>query len=145
MVTAVVTRTRQATPERWAKALDRALHGGVEILTTRDGARFATSTSQLDMLYRVTETTCECAAALAGDPVCCHRAALRDILGTLPVMTVRIDEFIPADAPKCSWCFGKGERWAGSVDDERNPQRFITCPECQGTGANLDAIIRVAA
>ena len=130
---------RTETPERWAKALDRALHGGIEILTTQDGERFATSTSRLDLLYRVSPDSCDCPAGQAGDPVCMHRAALRSILGTLPVMTLRIDELVPADAPRCSWCFGKGERWAGSVEDSR----LITCPECSGTGHNLEAILRI--
>lgn len=59
--TIVPTRlTRTETPERWAKALDRALQGSVEIFTTASGQRFATSTSQLDLLYRVTPETCEC-------------------------------------------------------------------------------------
>src|SRR4051812_16987652 len=101
---------RIETPERWAKALDRALHGGVEILTRPNGERYATSTSQLDMIYAVSPDSCECPAGQAGDPVCCHRAALRSILGTLPVMTLRIDELVPADAPRCRVCGGAGER-----------------------------------
>lgn len=144
MLQTVSRPTREATPDRWARALDRALHSGVEILTTQDGERFATSSSRLDTLYRVSPDSCDCPAAQAGDPICQHRAALRSILGILPVLTLRIDELIPADAPRCTWCFGRGERWAGSVDDERNPQRLITCPECCGTGHNLDVIIRAA-
>lgn len=137
---ATMSRTRQATTERWARALDRALHAGVEILTTQDGERFATSASHLDLLYRVTPETCECAAGQAGDPVCQHRAALRSIIGNLPVVTVRVDELIPAGAPSCKRCFGNGEHWAGSgVDSYR-----ITCPECQGTGRHLDAIVHAA-
>lgn len=144
MQSLVASRSKsQATPERWARALDRALHAGIEIYTTPSGERFASSASHLDLIYPVTETECACQAGLSGDPVCQHRAALRSILGTLPVLTLRIDELVPADAPRCSWCFGKGERWAGSVDDERNPQRFITCPECGGTGHNLDSILRI--
>jgi len=103
------------------------LHGGVEILTTRDGARFATSTRQLDMLYRVTETTCECQAGLAGDPVCCHRAALRDILGTLPVVVVHIDELGLGPCRSCQR--GKVEEWCcGHVSG------FAPCGVCGGSG-----------
>lgn len=141
MQTVVAPRTvRPETPNRWARALTRALYGGVEIFTTASGQRFATSATQHDMLYAVSETTCECRAAQEGDPICMHRAALRSILGTLSVLTLRIDELVPADAPRCTWCFGKGERWAGSAEDPR----LITCPECQGTGHNLGAILRVA-
>ncbi|MCA9878571.1 MAG: hypothetical protein KC442_12340, partial [Thermomicrobiales bacterium] len=79
------------TPERWARALDHALHAGVEILTTPAGERFASSGSHLDLIYRVTETTCECDRARLGDSVCSHRAALRFILDLLPVVVVPVD------------------------------------------------------
>lgn len=141
---ALVAPTRvnhQNTPQRWARALDRALHGGVEIYTTHDGERFATSSSRHDLLYAVTPETCDCQAGLSGDPVCCHRAALRSILGTQPVTIVRVDELVPPDAPRCNVCFGRGERWAGSVDDECNPQRWITCPDCCGTGRDIAAML----
>lgn len=88
-----------ALASAWALALDRALHAGVEIFTTPNGERFATSTSQLDRLYRVTPETCECAAAHAGAAVCPHRAALRAIFGTLPVVVVHVEDLEPdADA-----------------------------------------------
>lgn len=141
MNTVVAPRTvRAETPERWARALTRALYGGIEIYTTASGQRFATSATQHDMLYAVTPDSCECRAAQEGDPICVHRAALRSILGSLPALTLRIDELVPADAPRCTWCFGQGERWAGGAEDPR----LISCPQCCGTGHNLDAIIRAA-
>ena len=77
------------------------------------GERFTTSVSRVDLLYAIVETTCECPAALAGDPIGQHRAALRSILGTWPVVTVRIDEMIPANTPRCATCAGAGEEWVG--------------------------------
>ncbi len=56
-------------PERWARALDHALHAGVETYTTPTGERFASSGSHLDLIFRVTAETCECAAAKSGHPV----------------------------------------------------------------------------
>ncbi|MFT4040960.1 MAG: hypothetical protein QM692_22445, partial [Thermomicrobiales bacterium] len=85
------------TSERWARALDHALHAGVEILTTPAGERFASSGEHLDLIYRVTPDSCDCARALAGDPVCPHRAALRSVLGSLPVVLLHVDD-LPADA-----------------------------------------------
>lgn len=87
------------TPARWARAFDAALEDGVEIYTTLSGERFASSGTHLDLIYRVTATTCECARAQAGDAVCAHRAALRSVLGTLPVVVLHVDELLPDPIP----------------------------------------------
>lgn len=96
------------TPERWAHALDHALHAGVEIYVTPSGERFASTGSHLDVIYQVTEGTCECSAAKAGDPICCHRAALRSVLDTLPVVVVHVDDLgepvAHADTCNCDPC-----------------------------------------
>src|SRR5688572_20554079 len=71
---------RQASPERWAKAIQRALDEGVEvrqILST--GQWIATSGTRAGCAY-VLEVTgevahgCDCLAGLNGDAVCKHRA-----------------------------------------------------------------------
>src|SRR5215216_7973339 len=47
------------------------------------GMWIATSTSSADTACDVTPWSCECQAGQFGDPVCKHRAALRELLGTL--------------------------------------------------------------
>ena len=47
------------------------------------GMWIATSTSSAGTAYDVTPWSCECQAGQFGDPVCKHRAALRELFGTL--------------------------------------------------------------
>lgn len=95
MVTAIAPLSLTKSPERWAAALDHALHVGVEIYITPTGERYASSGGHLDLIYRVTPTTCECDHARLGDVVCCHRAALRFTLGTLPVLVLDDSDVTP--------------------------------------------------
>ena len=82
MVASAPTRQRVAGPERWAKALERAVAAGVEPLQIAgSGEWVCTSASRLNVVYRTDGVACECEAAFAGDPVCCHRAAVRYALG----------------------------------------------------------------
>ncbi|MDQ3225671.1 MAG: hypothetical protein M3Q50_03425, partial [Chloroflexota bacterium] len=78
-------QTRTDSAERWDAALKRALTNGLEVFTVADtGERFVTSASQLDMLHRTDGRVCTCAAGVAGDPVCQHRAVVRFVAGWLP-------------------------------------------------------------
>ncbi len=76
-------RPNQDTPERWQAALQRASTQGVQIRQIQCGAWVATSGTDAEAAYLVTSHGCECAAGVALDPVCKHRAALREMLGTL--------------------------------------------------------------
>ena len=88
MATTMVRTRRQATPERWQAALERAIEQGVEPLQIAGtGEWVCTSASKLNTVYRTDGVACECEAAFAGDPVCLHRAAVRYVLGTLPEPT----------------------------------------------------------
>lgn len=79
------SRRRSETPERWQRALQRAIDNGIEVFQAADsGERFVTSASKLDTLHRTDGYSCSCEAALAGDPVCQHRAVVRFILGWGP-------------------------------------------------------------
>ena len=113
--------------ERWQAALARAIAAGLEVFVI-DGARerVVTSASRLDTVYRTDGRSCTCAAALAGDPVCQHRAAARACLGwlTLPDDAPAVAE--TASGASCFWCSGSG-RQAG-VDG------FERCDRCGGTG-----------
>ena len=76
-------RQNQDTPERWQTTLTRAHAQGVTCRQIQCGAWVATSGTDSDSAYLVTSHGCECAAGVALDPVCKHRAALREMLGTL--------------------------------------------------------------
>jgi len=126
MVQATQTR-RESTPERWAKAIDRALDAGLEIFTTPDGERFVSSASQLDVIYRCDGEHCACQAALAGDPVCQHRAVVRFTLGTIPVVVVHVEELEAVRCPSCTG--GRVEEWCcGHVSG------VAPCGVCGGRG-----------
>ncbi len=119
---------REATPERWARALDRALGAGLEVFRVADtGELMVTSASQLDTLHRTDGMSCTCAAAVAGDPVCQHRAVARWMLGTLPVVVVHIDDLAPSPCPSCT--AGRVEEWGVSGLIGCRP-----CSMCGGSG-----------
>lgn len=76
---------RSNNPARWAAALTRAREKGVDVRHIAGLGWVATSGTDPDKAYRVgLGGTCECRAGQHGDPVCCHRAALRFRLGWRP-------------------------------------------------------------
>jgi hypothetical protein len=82
--------------------------------------------------------TCTCAAAVAGDPVCSHRAVVRYVLSTLPAVVVSVSDLIDAGAANhCRRCFGKGAYWMGSPAD--GDSRWTLCPVCSGDGFTVTA------
>ena len=70
------------TPDRWEAALKRAHLAGVQVRQLAgSGQWIVTSASGSEVAYETDGNTCTCAAALLGnDPVCLHRAALREHL-----------------------------------------------------------------
>src|SRR5215213_11772842 len=76
---------RQATPERWQRALQRALFAGVEAKQLADsGEWIVSSASRPGLAYRTDGVSCDCEAAmLGGDAVCLHRAAYWYAVGVL--------------------------------------------------------------
>ena len=120
---------RIATPERWAKAAERARAEGVQVRQVAStGQWVATSGSDANVAYlmEVTGTVahgCSCLAGVNGDPVCKHRAAFdlaAGLLGPEPpppaapagcpsclgtkIVNVEIDDntFIVACGPTCN-------------------------------------------
>jgi hypothetical protein len=87
--------SRENSADRWQSALQRARREGISVRQlTASGAWVATSTSDPHVAYEVSVHRCTCpAAALGDDPVCKHRAALRDHLG-IPV-TLDSNEWNP--------------------------------------------------
>ena len=76
-------RPNQDTPERWAKPwsgpplrASSSASSPPRRLDRHIRQRFS------EMAYIVTADTCECRAGAEGDPVCKHRAALRQRLGS---------------------------------------------------------------
>jgi hypothetical protein len=123
-----VVQVRSETPERWAKALGRALGLGLEVFVVADtGERMVTSASQLDTLHRSDGDHCSCRAGLAGDPVCCHRAAVRFVQGRLAA-----ESGVAPQPAACVRCNG------GGVVPNDHRMRYDTCPSCGGTGIRPD-------
>jgi hypothetical protein len=131
MATQIATR-RTESADRWMKALDRALANGLEVFVVNDtGERMVTSASQLDTLYRTNGRHCTCAAALAGDPVCQHRAVVRYVMGWLGEPSPSSPAARPAVTRRCLSCTaGKVETWGVS-----GPIGWTACSVCGGTGA----------
>ena len=71
-------RTNRApSPERWQRALERALFAGVEAKQLAGtGQWIVSSASRPGLAYQTDGISCDCEAdMLGGDPVCLHRAA----------------------------------------------------------------------
>ena len=132
MAVQVQQRTRTASAERWEKALARALANGLEVFQVADtGERMVTSASQLDTLHRTDGDSCTCAAGLAGDAVCQHRAVVRFVMGWLPEPSPQAPALVPgATTPTrpCFWCNGSG-RIPNDFD-----RQYAACNVCAGVG-----------
>ncbi len=121
---------RPESPERWHRALARAMAAGLEVFRVADtGELMVTSASKLDTLHRTDGRRCSCEAALAGDAVCQHRAVARFVLGWLA----------PA-AAVCATCLGKGhlEEYA---EAEGVPVAWQVPCSCPQADAWVDALL----
>ena len=130
---------RTESAARWEKALARALANGLEVFQVADtGERMVTSASQLDTLHRTDGRSCTCAAGLAGDPVCQHRAVVRFVMGWLPEQSPpegSPSPSAPALVPvtllpvrPCMWCHGSGR-----IPNDFN-REYAACSACGGAG-----------
>lgn len=89
---------RRATPERWARALERAARNGLQCHNHEDDPTmwFVSSATTPGAAYVVTAApgrapTCACAAAMVHSfAYCQHRALVLDRLGRLPRQSCRI-------------------------------------------------------
>lgn len=114
---------RTETPERWQKALSRAISHNLAYmeLIGGDGAFAVASTKDDEQGYIATIGSCTCPAGRGGDPVCCHRALVRALTGMMPVDT-------ESQAVECVWCRG-----CGKVENTVE-LRYDICPTCGGSG-----------
>ncbi len=118
----VQQETRPVSAAQWSKALERAIDAGVDILTEPiSGQTFCESTRHPGIVYVVTRESCSCIAGAHGSP-CLHRACLLAQRGELP---------LPAPAA-CLWCNASGRQ------EDPLHERFVTCPDCHGTGTRID-------
>jgi hypothetical protein len=129
---AVQVQTRHTeSAARWQKALARAIANGLEVFVVNDtGERMVTSSSALDTLYRSDGRHCTCAAGLAGDPICQHRAVVRYVMGWLPAPASGAPALLPVATRRCLSCTnGKVEEIGVS-----GPIGWAPCSVCQGSG-----------
>lgn len=132
-MSAVVTRPigtewvwrQPGTPERWAKALERANAALVEVTEIEPDLFRVTSASHPGVSYECTVLHCACDAWANGDEVCLHRAAARDFIARRQL----------AEVPtQCPYCGGTGwEHW--SIWDWRSGRPLTVvdqrCTHCQ--------------
>ena len=98
--------------------------------------RIATSTSEPGTAYEVTPWECECHAGQHGDPVCKHRAALRERLGAL-LLNDEPEPPTPAPPTACHNCHRHG--WGYRTVDGGRMER-VTCWVCGGSGVESPAV-----
>ncbi len=132
-------RLRPDTPERWQKAAERATAESVQVRQLAGcGAWIATSGTDATTAYVLTPWECECHAGAFGDPICKHRAALRQRLGWImedpepePTPPAVVAVMVRVAEVPCHNCKGDGwvyaENFAGRIDR-------VTCWMCDGTG-----------
>ncbi len=130
---------RLDTPARWQAALTRAHEESIEVRQLAGcGAWIATSGTDATTAYVLTPWECECHAGAFGDPICKHRAALRQRLGWImedtepePTPPVVVAVVVRVAEVPCGNCQGHG--WGyGTVPGGRIER--VTCWTCDGTG-----------
>lgn len=106
----VSLRRHVDTPERWEAALERAHLAGVQVRQLAgSGQWIVTSATGAEVAYETDGTTCTCAAAmLGGDPVCLHRAALREHLRPQPEPPAHTAYDVDAEA--LQWAYNDRDR-----------------------------------
>jgi len=130
-------KQRQASPERWQKAAQRAITEGIEVRQVNtSGMWVATSGTQSNVAYLLEITqgvvlSCSCPAGQFGDPCCKHAARFYLDAGVLEIEEPEPDPSGPA-AVACWRCYGAGIVWVR--DCERNNFPHPVCDVCGGTG-----------
>jgi hypothetical protein len=139
-ISPIVRKVRQATPERWQKAAERAVAEGISVRQVNaSGMWVASSGTHANVAYVLEITgslvqSCSCPAGSFGDPVCKHAARFYLDAGLVELDDPEPDPPALGAAPVI--CF----RCRGSE---------AGCPVCHGTGvAALSAqaaVLRAAA
>jgi hypothetical protein len=128
--------TQQRQPEaaaRWWAALARAIDSGIDALAIGGSDSWAIESGSVAGLVYIVDaagTSCGCAAALAGDVVCRHRALARFLAGTLALPLVA-----------CGACLGSGYQAVGVGGWEDS----VRCDGCDGRGQVEQSLSSLAA
>lgn len=113
--------------DRWDRALERAHAAGITALPVAGRNWYAVTSSDQSMVYMADRDRCTCPAGQHGDPVCQHRALVRELTAPQPeppAPAAKIAEMIP-----CTQCSGSG--WDCSILSNWDAYR---CERCAGTG-----------
>jgi hypothetical protein len=119
-----VGRSRQASPERWQKAAERAIVEGIQVRQVNaSGMWVANSGTHANVAYVLEITgslvqSCSCPAGSFGDPCCKHAARYYLDVGLLDLDGPEPEPPAPAAPVVCFRCRGAA---AG-------------CPVCSGAG-----------
>lgn len=147
-----VRRPRVESPERWQKALERAVAGNVQVRQLRGSGQWvATSSSDPTIAYELDVTGnvvhgCTCPAAEHADPVCAHRAMAWYLIGALdlPEPTPVPEPAPVTETVRCPDCGGDGfiKIMTGGRFSDWVPG---TCHRCASTGEVTITIETLAA
>ncbi len=132
-VSPVVRKPRQASPERWQKAAERAIVEGISVRQVNaSGMWVATSGTHANVAYVLEITgnlvqSCSCPAGTFGDPCCKHAARFYLDAGLLELDDPEPDPPALGTSVSCCQCNGCGQEWyrAGYA---------LPCATCGGTG-----------
>jgi hypothetical protein len=129
---------RQASPERWQKAAERAIAEQIEVRQVNaSGMWVANSGSQANVAYLLEITgslvqSCSCPAGSFGDPCCKHAARFYLDAGLLQLDDPEPDPPALGRTVGCSQCRGCGVLCNKEL--KRADWLYPNCAACQGTG-----------
>jgi len=116
-------KPRQASPERWQRAAQRAIAEHIEVRQVNENGMWVSTSGSDPKLAYLLEVrsgvvqSCSCPAGEFGDPVCKHRAIFYHLIGVLDLDP----EPDPPAASARVVCF-------------RRQGSGAACPVCAGTG-----------
>ena len=130
--------TRQASPERWQKAAQRAIAEGISVRQVNtSGMWVANSGTQANVAYLLEITgnlvqSCSCPAGSYGDPCCKHAARYYLDAGVLELDDPEPDPPALGATISCWNCSGGGVVYVREC--ERAGWPHPPCPTCKGSG-----------
>ena len=130
--------SRQASPERWQKAAQRAIAEGISVRQVNtSGMWVATSGTHANVAYllEITGTlvqSCSCPAGTFGDPCCKHAARYYLDAGLLELDDPEPDPPALGATAQCWNCAGGGLLYV--PDCARAGWPHPPCPVCGGSG-----------
>lgn len=111
---ALATSEGEARALRWEAALKRANVAGVKVYRVSPGQFVVTSATDGRIAYLTDGEVCSCPAAMSGDPVCLHRAAVRAHLSPDPDPPEH-SAYDP-DAEALRWAYNDRDRAHRDID-----------------------------